>query len=345
MAQQATIIPIAGGKGGVGKTFVAANLAVALAKRGHSTIAVDLDLGNSNLHSFLGLRNRYPGVGEYLRGTIKCAPQELVVKTSVPNLGFIPGDGRMPFMANISFPEKQKLRRLLNALEAEYVLIDLSAGTAFNTLDLFRVGGSGIIVTTPEHPTLMSTLVFVRALVLRAIDETLRYDKSLKELLSELKKQTVNDEVFTVERFLSALENSHPEAFQKIEDVCRRTRLRFVYNMVEGMKDTEMFSRIEQTLADAFSLECDHIGLIPFDPAVRQVLRQPGIFLEQIANSSTAATIDRIARRIISYWNIPIEGSAELLRNYALTVFPEEPLDGEQRPIVKPTGSANAIRT
>ena len=45
MAERATIIPIAGGKGGVGKTFVAANLAVALAKRGHSTIAVDLDLG------------------------------------------------------------------------------------------------------------------------------------------------------------------------------------------------------------------------------------------------------------------------------------------------------------
>ena len=345
MAQQATIIPIAGGKGGVGKTFVAANLAVALAKRGHSTIAVDLDLGNSNLHSFLGLRNRYPGVGEYLRGTVKCSPQELVVKTSVPNLEFIPGDGRMPFMANISYPEKQKLRRLLNALEAEYVLVDLSAGTAFNTLDLFRVSGSGIIVTTPEHPALMSTLVFVRGLVLREIDESLRHDKSLKEALSELKKQTVKDRVFSVERFRSMIENSHPEAAEKVEDICRSIRLRFVYNMIERMQDTEIFSRIDHTLAHDFSIECDHIGLVPFDPAVRQILRHPGIFLDKAANSSTAVTIDRVARRIVSYWNIPIEGSAELLRNYALTVFSEEPLDGEQPPIVRTNRNANAIRT
>ena len=171
MAETTTIIPIAGGKGGVGKSFVTANLAVALARRGHRTIAVDLDLGNSNLHTLLGLQNRYPGVGEYLRGTIKCAPTELIVETSVPGLGFIPGDGRMPFMANITYNQKLAIFRLLKALPARYILLDLSAGTAYNTLDLFQLGKSGIVVTTPEYPALMSTLVFAKNLVLRAIDQ------------------------------------------------------------------------------------------------------------------------------------------------------------------------------
>jgi len=63
MAEPTTIIPVAGGKGGVGKSFVTGNLAVALARRGHRTIAVDPDLGNSNLHSLLVLENRYPGWG------------------------------------------------------------------------------------------------------------------------------------------------------------------------------------------------------------------------------------------------------------------------------------------
>src|ERR1044072_7844362 len=108
-----TIIPIAGGKGGVGKSFLTANLAVALAQRGHRTLAVDLDLGNSNLHTLLGLQNRYPGVGEYLKGSIKCAPEDLIVETEIPNLEFIPGDARVPFMANISYPQKMKLIRYL----------------------------------------------------------------------------------------------------------------------------------------------------------------------------------------------------------------------------------------
>ena len=50
-----TIIPIAGGKGGVGKSLIAANLAIVLARLGHKTIGIDLDLGAANLHSCLGL--------------------------------------------------------------------------------------------------------------------------------------------------------------------------------------------------------------------------------------------------------------------------------------------------
>ena len=64
---EGVIIPVASGKGGVGKTFIAANLAIALAEMGHRVIAVDLDLGGSNLHSFLGLSNRHPGIGDFLK--------------------------------------------------------------------------------------------------------------------------------------------------------------------------------------------------------------------------------------------------------------------------------------
>ena len=181
MVEHTTIIPVAGGKGGVGKSFVTANLAVALAQRGHTTIAVDLDLGNSNLHSLFGMENRYPGVGEFLRGAVKLAPAELVVETEVHGLGFVPGDGRMPFMANITYNQKLALLRMLKALPARYVLLDLSAGTSFNTLDLFLAGESGILVTTPEHPAIMSTLVFMKTLVLRALAHGLRRETDVSE--------------------------------------------------------------------------------------------------------------------------------------------------------------------
>ena len=321
MDQPSTIIPIAGGKGGVGKSFVTANLAVALAKRGHRTIAIDLDLGNSNLHSLLGLENRYAGIGEYLKGTVSCSPEELIVETQISGLGFIPGDGRMPFMANITYPQKRKLIRLLQSLPARYILLDLSAGTSFNTLDLFQTGTSGILVTTPEHPALMSTLVFVKNLVLRAIDESLRKIPALKPKLSEMHKQSVRDPVFTVQRFRNELAQIEPEASEVIDAICRRIRPRFVYNMVESIDDTEIFSNIDQTFADVLSIECDHIGLIPYDSELRQFLRRPGIFQLEQATSITAQTIDRLAHRVVQLWNQSLEGSAELLSGYAEVVL------------------------
>jgi flagellar biosynthesis protein FlhG len=321
MAEQTTIIPIAGGKGGVGKSFLTANLAVALAQRGHSTIAVDLDLGNSNLHSLLGVENRYPGIGEFLRGTVKCAPEDLVVETTVPGLGLILGDGRMPFMANITYNQKRTLVRILKVLPARYVLLDLSAGTSFNTLDLFMAGNSGIIVTTPEHPAIMSALVFVKNLLLRAIDQSLRRQTPVLEKLNEMYKQSVRDPVFTIKHLRNVLVETDPNVAEKLDSICQSIRPRFFYNMAETLKDIEMFGRIDRTLDDILSIECDHFGLALYDVRVRESLRQPGIFLTQYPTSATAMSIDRVAHRVIQFWDESIEGSAELLTKYAREVF------------------------
>ena len=321
MTQQATIIPVAGGKGGVGKTFLTANLAQALARHGHRTIAVDLDLGNSNLHSFLGLDNQYAGVGEYLKGTVKCSPEELIVETRIPGLGFIAGDGRMPFMANITYNQKRVLLRFLNKLPARYVLLDLSAGTSFNTLDLFLAGPSGILVTTPEQPAIMNMLVFVKNLVLRLFDQKLRGPGLLPEQL-ELHKQSVNDPVFTVEGLRRALAETQPELAGEITRICQTIRPRIVYNMLDSQQDMEIFARIDQTLADILSIECDHFGLIPYDASIRQTMKQPEKDSLPEAATLTTQTIDRLAQRVIHFWDQPIERSALRLADYAQTVLP-----------------------
>ena len=83
-----TIIPIASGKGGVGKSFLAANLAIALAKLGKQVIVADLDFGGSNLHTCLGLNNIYPGIGDFLRARYPKL-KDLLVTTDDQNLKFL----------------------------------------------------------------------------------------------------------------------------------------------------------------------------------------------------------------------------------------------------------------
>ena len=126
------IIPVASGKGGVGKSFISANLAIALAELGHKVIAVDLDFGGANLHSFLGLSNRNPGIGDFLQARI-AELDELLVPSDIPNLQFLSGDGKTPFMANIAYAQKIKLISRLKKLPADYILLDLGAGSSFNT--------------------------------------------------------------------------------------------------------------------------------------------------------------------------------------------------------------------
>jgi len=208
-------------------------------------------------------------------------------------------------------------------------LLDLSAGTAFNTLDLFRLGSSGIVVTTPEHPALMSSLVFVKHLVLRAISEALRRRRLVKELLLDLQQQNVNDPVFSVRTFRDEVARVDPVAAERVSTICANIRPRFVYNMLESLDDTQVFENVDATCADALSIECDHIGAIPYDGDVRRTMKQSTTFMLEHPESKTARAIDRIGSRIIKLWDTPLEGSASLLAQYAGEVLTKNESDSD----------------
>ncbi len=61
MKRKTQIIPIASGKGGVGKSLISANISIGLAMMGYSTVVIDLDFGGSNLYTYLGFSNKHLG--------------------------------------------------------------------------------------------------------------------------------------------------------------------------------------------------------------------------------------------------------------------------------------------
>ena len=94
------IVPVASGKGGVGKSLISANLSIALGQAGKRVVLADLDLGGSNLHTMLGLRSVRAGIGTFL--TDKGASfDDIVVPTEYDNVRFIPGDAEIPGIANL----------------------------------------------------------------------------------------------------------------------------------------------------------------------------------------------------------------------------------------------------
>ena len=93
------IIPIASGKGGVGNSLLAANLAIALGQAGKRVVLVDLDIGASNLHLVLGYQAPRAGIGTFLTGGAEF--DELIIDTDYDNVRFIPGDAAIPGLTSI----------------------------------------------------------------------------------------------------------------------------------------------------------------------------------------------------------------------------------------------------
>ena len=182
-----TIIPIAGGKGGVGKSLIAANLAIVLARLGHKTIGIDLDLGAANLHSCLGLSGGTPpGLARFLRSTDQAPLESYLARTPHRNLHLLAGDEGNPFLAQLNVAQQRRLVQQIRALPAEYVILDLGAGSSFSTLDFFRIAHKGLLVTTPEITSLQNLMNFLKNLAFRVIEHALPQDRSIHRKLQTL---------------------------------------------------------------------------------------------------------------------------------------------------------------
>jgi MinD-like ATPase involved in chromosome partitioning or flagellar assembly len=157
---------VASGKGGVGKSVIAGNLALAVARSGLSCLLVDGDLGAGNQHTLFGEEPRKQALDAFLSG--EAGSLQSVCKPSrFPGLSLSFSRCDVIGAANPKHSQKHKLLRHLAKIDVDVVVIDLGAGTSFNTLDLFLAARVRLVVTTPEPTAVQNAYGFIKCAAAR----------------------------------------------------------------------------------------------------------------------------------------------------------------------------------
>jgi len=312
--KSAIIIPVASGKGGVGKSVVTANLAMALAQAGHSTVAIDLDLGGSNLYSLLEVDNVHPGIADYLNIRKSGPLSDYLVPTGFSNLQFLPGDSRMAFMANIPHLQKVKLLKEIRAIEADYILLDLGAGTTFNTLDFFGLSNHGLVVTTFEKPSVLNTLSFLKNFMFRFILQEAKSDKAAVALLNKAYKASTIAQPLLIGNIIELLENKNQILAAEIEKKCRAFHPRIIFNKGNSSGDLDILNSVDKAIKSTLSLDACYFGFIFFDDHVEQSIRANRALMAYSPEGIASKSISSIAQRIIKHGENFIVDSIHLLR-------------------------------
>lgn len=255
------IVPVAGGKGGVGKSLIAANLAVALSREGKRVILADLDLGGSNLHLILGVRNPPAGIGTWLNDSRKPFEQ-IVLQTEYDGLGFVAGDAEIPGLANLSAAQKNMLIRRLSRLDADILILDLGAGTNFNVLDFFLMSGRGIIVTTPTPTATVNAYLFLKNVVFRLIHTSFSRKSAAGEYLSALRKQKESFQRVYIPQLLQRIEQVDPQSFAQLRARIETFRPRLILNMLEDPKDADKANRLRRSCEQYLGMGIEHLGIV-----------------------------------------------------------------------------------
>ena len=141
------IITVTSGKGGVGKTNISVNLALAYARIGRKVVVMDADLGLANVNVML---NMIPKYNLYHVIRKQKTMKEIMVETEY-GISIVAGASGFSKIANLSEEERQHFIGELETLSSsDIVIIDTSAGVSSNVLDFVAAADDSIIITTPE---------------------------------------------------------------------------------------------------------------------------------------------------------------------------------------------------
>jgi len=293
------VIPVASGKGGVGKTLVAANLSIALAQAGRRVVLADLDLGGSNLHLMLGARPTGKSIGTFISGAAHSF-DEVVAPTDVEGLSFIAGDAEIPGLANIKAGQKNRIIRNLMAMDADYLVLDLGAGTGATILDFFLMSGQGIGVATPTLAATLNAYLFLKNAAFRLMGAGFPAKSRARERFEELKRDAASLQKAYIPAILDDIKAADPAGYEAFREKAKRFRPRIVMNLLSDPKDAERALKIRRSCLEYLGLDVEHLGIIYRDDLQDAALSSRLPMLLYKPQSVLSQAVYRIADKVIA---------------------------------------------
>jgi len=285
----ARIISIASGKGGVGKSMLATNLGLLMARRGLKVVIADLDVGGADVHVLFGEFNPEKTISDFLYRRVDDLA-EVVRPLPFRNLSIIPGTGDTLATANMRFARKQRLIRSLKRIESDLIIIDVGAGTSFHTLDFFLAADTYITITTTEPAAILDLYRFVKLAAIRKVLSGFIGYGQISETLA-------HQDFSSIDQVLAAVEHTDPESRKKAEQIVSDFAPLLVMNRTTGRTGTSV-QRLKLTLRQYVGCDVATLGEIPEDQAVARAIRAYMPVSEHAPTSPAARSLAKIAEKL-----------------------------------------------
>ncbi|MBN1846403.1 MAG: MinD/ParA family protein [Sedimentisphaerales bacterium] len=161
--QAARVLAVTSGKGGVGKSNVAANLAICLAAAGKRVILMDADLGLANLDILLPVSSR-ANLSQVLTGKRRLSD---ILQRGPGGIQVICGASGISRMADLNEQQRQRILEEISGLEqqADIIVIDTGAGISPNVLSFCHAADHNLVITTPEPTSITDAYAVIKTLL------------------------------------------------------------------------------------------------------------------------------------------------------------------------------------
>jgi flagellar biosynthesis protein FlhG len=261
----ATIISIASGKGGVGKSVVSANLALLLAKRGRRVVLADLDVGGADSHILFGLLNPPLTLTDFLNRRVPHLADIAQPLTVHNNLRIIPGTGDTLASANMPYSKKKRLIRNFQELDTDIIVADIGAGTSYHALDFFLMADHHVAVATPDPTSVLDLYRFIKLAAIRRVLSSFLARDAMAEALSD-------QDFSSVEEVLDVAGKTDEAGRAIAEMTLRSFQPALILNRIAGRSRVNVL-QLRKLLKEYVGGDLQLLGEIPEDPAMERAVR------------------------------------------------------------------------
>jgi len=187
----ARVLAVTSGKGGVGKTNIAANLALCLAASRKRVLLLDADISLANLDLLMNLRSRY-NISHVLSGQKRI---EEIVLSGPAGLRIVCGASGLDQLADIGVHEQDQLLEHLSRLQqqTDAIVVDTAAGISNSVVSFCLAADQVLVVTTPEATAMADAYGMIKVLVRRAQEKAADTPKSAGGKTKELYEDSDSD--------------------------------------------------------------------------------------------------------------------------------------------------------
>jgi len=298
MEKVKNITAIAGPKGGVGKSTISANLAIALSRLGKRVIAVDLDLGASNLHAIFGMRDSKYSLDDFIQNRVNNLT-DIILDTEIDNVGIICG-GDVPGIANMPYQKMMKLIRHLSKLDCTLAILDLAPGSSHNVVDFSIIAQETLLVTTAEMLSLLNVYSLIKTVVFRRLNLFFKHKRcsELLELLERAKDPDNHPNLKSMEGFFREARDINSDVTDSAKEILSGFKPFLVVNRVRTKKDANAGGVIQNIMKQYLSIESAVIMTIREDNAVGNAIARMKPIMVEAPDSPFCRDIEEIASRL-----------------------------------------------
>jgi flagellar biosynthesis protein FlhG len=286
---------VGGGKGGTGKSFVAASLGLHLASLDRDIVLVDLDLGAPNLHTLLGVKSSHPDLGDFLTGRV-ASLEEAASPTPWGGLRIVRGTENILFVANMNHYRKLRLLRQIRQLRARNVILDLGTGSAYNTLDFFLSANPGVVVITPEPTAIENAYLFLKSCIMRVLKLYMDHYKVPdlhRKMLDQIEKNSQS--LYAFFRSLIESDRSYGTILYR---ALRSFRPCLVMNRCRDERDVLLGRSVADVARRYLLIDMKYLGSVPNDDQVQASLRDLRPFVLEHKDSAAARAIRQMSEEL-----------------------------------------------